>query len=118
MMNDDLRLEIEDDGHDPDAVQAWAEYVGEDVTEWDRPTRESFEDCYEGEWNSFTDYVQQTCCDVGLGLGGVYLDGNQVSDFFLYIDWDQVEHDWECSGEFYEHEIPHSCGRVYVFRAV
>lgn len=124
-MNDELRQEIEDDGFDPEAVRAWANYVGEPVTEWDRPTREAFEDAYEGEFDSFEHYVQETCCEwSGLSSGGVYLNSDQVTGFCSYIDWGQVAHDWECSGEWFTAPAttnpyaPDVVTSVYVFRAV
>ncbi|WP_246360083.1 antirestriction protein ArdA [Nocardioides massiliensis] len=51
---------IEADGYSVDAVRAWCEYVGEDFpAEWDKPTRESFEDAYAGSWASFREYADE-----------------------------------------------------------
>ena len=96
---------IRADGIDPDAVAAWADWVGENVTEWDAPTAEAFADAYMGEWPSVAEMCEELAHDAG-----------QVPDDFPYrIDWAYEAHNFTCAGGY---SSPAEAGTVYVFQPV
>jgi len=98
---------IEADGHPVEAVAAWADHVGETVTEWDGPTRESFEDAWCGEWETEQAYAEELADD----LGAVPDD---LSWPVSYIDWETATRDLFMS-DYWSTAAPG--GGVYVFRA-
>lgn len=63
-----------------------------------------FEDAYRGKWDTFQEYVEQTCEDIG------YLD-NVPEHIKFHIDWESVAREWS-----YDHfEENATDGGVHVF---
>jgi hypothetical protein len=56
---------MQEDGCPPEAVVAWRDN-GEDLAEWDEPTRERFEEAYAGVWPSLAAYAEQLAEDCDL----------------------------------------------------
>lgn len=99
---------VEQDGHPVGAVAAWASHIGEPVTEWDRPTREAFEDSYRGEWESEEDYAQELAEDV------YHEEWKMAEDsHFLTFDVDALREAIFVSGEGWS--VPAGSGNVWVF---
>jgi antirestriction protein len=97
---------IQADGHDVAAVADWAGYTGEILTGWDRPTREAFEDAYQGEHDSEEAFAQQLAHDLD-GVTG------EESWPLSCIDWERAARDLFLGGDYYAVSSP---GGVYVFR--
>lgn len=93
------------DGHPVEAVAAWAEHTGP-VEEWDRPTRESFEDAYAGEWRSEQEYAEQLAEDVGAVTG-------EEAWPLSCIDWSRAARDLFIDDVY----AVRSPGGIYVFRS-
>ena len=85
-----------------EAIALYGAYNGIDTDELES----RFLDSYRGEWDSFQDYVEQTCDDIG------YLEN--VPDHIKYhIDWESVAREWS-----YDHfEEKAAGGGVHVFDA-
>lgn len=98
---------VQADGHDVAAVAAWAEHTGETVEEWDRPTREAFEDAYSGEYDSQQAFAEQLADDMGAVTG-------EESWPLSCIDWERAARDLFLGGDFYAVRSPVG---LYVFRS-
>ena len=105
-LSDELRDKIEADHCQVEAVLAWMAYTGEAVTEWDRPTRLSFDDAYAGEWDSEKDFAQQLAEDIG-----ALPDTNHWPAYC--IDWEYAARELFL-GDYWSAQI--ETGGVYVFR--
>ena len=96
---------IDQDGYDPDLVAEWAEYTGTTVTEWDKPTREAFDDAYCGTWRSVEEYAQ----DLAESIGAIDSDASWP---LSYIDWERAARDLMM--DYYTFVTPEG---VAIFRA-
>lgn len=101
----ELIAAITGDGYDPDLVHEWASYTGTVVTEWDRPTREAFDEVYCGIWRSVEEYAQ----DLAEGIGAIDRDASWP---LMYIDWWNAARD--LMDEYYTFDTPEG---VAIFRA-
>ena len=100
--------EIESDGHDPDVVALWAAHEGRGVTEWDKSTREDFEEAYVGEFASEEEYAGALADDLGVF--------DNVNDSFrAYFDFEQFARDLFMSDM---HSTDAPGGGIYVFRVI
>ena len=82
-----------------EAFAMYGGHIGSDYA-----TAEGFEDAYRGKWDSFQDYVEQTCEEIG------YLE-NVPEHIQFHIDWESVAREWG-----YDHfEEDATGGGVHVF---
>lgn len=106
----ELIAAIEADGVEVDAVVEWAtEYAGETLTEWDAPTKSSFEDAFRGHYESDEAFAKEWFDD---GVKSQYqlvsgldpsrdfetIEKKQIHDVaetwpFNHIDWDSATDD-------------------------
>ena len=91
------------------AFGAWAEYLGHDS--WDDLDR--FEDCYQGHWESLTDYAESLLGDLGLDeiIESAVPESLQP---YVRIDADALARDMSYSGELYAVEGDDT-GGVFLF---
>jgi antirestriction protein len=96
------------DGYDVSAVVAWRDTYGTDVEQWDRPTREAFEDAYAGEHESPQDWAWSFLDDTGM-----------LAELPGWVDQSAVVESW-CRDAFLDGmtAVPTGDGTVYVFRSV
>lgn len=94
---------IDDAGVSVAAVAAWADNRGEKVEEWDRPTREAFEESFDGEWPSEKAFAEER-------FGEIYEVPEEIES---YIDYEKVARDF-FMGDNWSAENP--SGGVFVFR--
>ena len=106
--SDELIEAIEADHYPVAAVAAWSTYTGYPVTEWDRPTREAFEDAYNGEHRSEEDFAQELADDLGV-------IPSEYSWPTSCIDWEQAAREL-FMGDYFSTDCP--TGGVYVFRSI
>lgn len=104
----DLMSEIESDGHEVTAVAAWMDHAGREIVEWDAPTREEFEDAYDGEHESEEDYAHELAEELGA------LDGKRTWPHW-HIDWQSAAEEL-FSTDYYS--VPAPGSGIYVFRNV
>lgn len=96
---------IEEDRVPVPAVASWAANIGEPVREWDAPTRESFEDAYQGEWESGAAFAEDY-----FESSGQFTDDHALAS---YVDWDRVwTGEFDCGGYWTE---DNPAGGVFVF---
>jgi antirestriction protein len=85
-----------------EAVAIYGAHIGADAD----GLGDSFQDAYCGQWDSFQEYVEQACDDIG------YLE-NVPEHIKFHIDWESVAREW--SYEHFEGEA--TGGGVHVFRS-
>ena len=71
---------IRESGVDPKTVAAWASEKGETFTEWDRPTREAFDDSFRGEYDTWRDFVYEEAEN--------YIPADAAEMLTRYFDYD------------------------------
>lgn len=83
------------------------------AAEWLEENPDSLDD-FLGEFGSFKEFVQETCCEEGLWDPEVgYLGPGAVEQSLPYIDWGKAVYDLACSGRYTWHETDR--GTVVVF---
>ena len=97
-----------EDGTEPAAVAAWLDHTGERLQEWDAPTREGFEEAYQGEYRSEEDFAEELAEELGL----IPEDAGWPA---YCIDWERAAREL-FMGDYWSTEAPG--GMVYVFRSV
>ncbi|PVU81323.1 hypothetical protein DDP54_15595 (plasmid) [Cellulomonas sp. WB94] len=102
----ELHAAIVADAYPVSAVVAWHDWCGADLEEWDKPTREAFEDAYAGEWHSEEEYAQ----DLAESIGAISSDATWPC---TCIDWEQAAREL-----FTDYVSVQSPFGVYVFRNV
>jgi len=76
-----LAEELAEDSHlDAEVFQAYADNMGEDCT-----TVEAVEECYQGEWNSDEEFVQDLLEQIG--------DIPDNLPHYIHIDWESTARD-------------------------
>lgn len=68
-------------------MELWAEYIDEDIVEWDNYTSSKFSDVYMGEYHSMEDYARENAVEI-YGI---------PEHLLKYIDWEIVTKDFEGS---------------------
>lgn len=125
----ELIAAIEGDKIDIDAVIEWAtEYAGETLTEWDAPTKSSFEDAFQGHYKSEEAFAREWYDEMVKGQYKLVLGLDPSRDFgmvdkkqihdpaetwpYNHIDWDSATDD--LLQGFHTGNAPK--GGVYIFR--
>ena len=101
---------IESEYYPADAVAAWLANTGDTLSEWDAPTRESFEEAYAGEWDDLAAYAENLADDCG------YLENDAAGRWpFTCINWEQAGRELDYGGDVWTADTP--SGGIFVFNA-